>query len=1448
MMQTKSTRARALRPASLCRALVASCLLANAALAADAQWNFSTPDSFWDIGANWDTGLPPGAFDTAFFLGTNTGNVQWDSFTGDTTTLNLQVQQAAVNFRTSSGATRTHHINDDVFIAFGGELSLGLPGEPLNLTVADQLVLTAVGSLFVTSGSEATASVLFVNEDSTVTVFNTGSKLSVTGETSLGRFGNGSATLNFSNNSTDNVLGGAVRLSGNSSNSQASLNVQTGAQIRTGSIIAAPDTVAGQSGSILVDGSGSTIELLVDSGFTLGAASGSTATLTVSNNGIFSTCLLDGSCTSTTGAYIVNPTGTINLNSGGNMFVFNDLNIHGGTLNVDGGTFNLLQQKKLIATNNAAVGFTSSYSINDSTTFEINSGSDLSLTGTLGIGTSSTGTLTVDGSGSTVTLNGGSILSMGAGTGTLNVQNSGVFNTGTGTTTARANSTININGGTFNANGNVTLNGGTLNRDGAGSFNLTAGRALTAQSDGQIAFTGNYNIDEDTTFNIFDGADLSTTTWLDVGNGSNGTLVVDGFGTSVTMASEAWWGNGNATANVTVRNDATLNASSLQLGRSLNATANVNVEDGGSINATNNVSIAPNGGSATVTVTNADSSFTVGGAVAIVGGATSTAADVNVTDSGVFTASGLTTISPNGTLTVNTGGTYNANGGLANIGGVTVDGGTLATDTLGGFGLVEISDPAGDAALTVGTNNGTSIFDGLIQNASGGAGSLKKIGAGTLTLTNANAYSGGTTIDGGTLALGHSSAAGTGPITVLGSTIDYADGVDIANNINLQNDVTLSVATGAATQSGVISETGGSFGVTKTGAGGLTLDAANTYSGDTNINAGSIIVAHADALQNSTVNINVDNGLDITTNAVNANLGALAGSEDLGLGSQTLATGLNDASTAYSGVITGASDSILRHNGTGTLTLTGGTDATPSSFGALRSQSGAVVIDGARIDFSSGALRADAGDITVRNGAGVQMATGSTGVATNSTLTVTGSGTSLGGHRLDAAQPAASTGSVVVEDGASLNIATGLIIGFGGDGDLTVQTGANASANNVLLGINTGSTGDALVTNSTTQLSTNFLNLGGQSAGSLGGTGALTVEDGAVVQVANQTLFWTSASSITVDGATLETDKLNNHTGIVGTVSISDPAGGGAALTVGTNNGSSSFDGLIEDASGGAGGAGSLKKIGAGSFTLNGANTYTGPTTIDGGTLLANNSTGSATGTGGVTVNNGGTLSGTGSVAGTTTVNAGGTVAPGASAGTLGLDDLIFEAGSTLAVELAGGGGAAGTDYDQVSVTAGVSLGGALDIVLLDGFTPNYFDEFVVVSAAARSGEFDGINGALIDTDMTLAPVYDRGVIGVTLVAALPGDANLDGTVNGLDLLTWQANLFSGDEWEQGDFNLDGLVNGLDLLIWQSHLFDSVPSPGGNAPLALSSPGVPEPGVLAVLLPLSAALLRGRGR
>ena len=104
-------------------------------------------------------------------------------------------------------------------------------------------------------------------------------------------------------------------------------------------------------------------------------------------------------------------------------------------------------------------------------------------------------------------------------------------------------------------------------------------------------------------------------------------------------------------------------------------------------------------------------------------------------------------------------------------------------------------------------------------------------------------------------------------------------------------------------------------------------------------------------------------------------------------------------------------------------------------------------------------------------------------------------------------------------------------------------------------------------------------------------------------------------------------------------VTIGSLAGDGAVLlaghtlSVGNNNLSTTFSGVIQD-------AGSVIKLGTGTLTFAGASTYTGVTTVSTGILRVTNQSGSATGTGAVKVN-AGTLGGSGIIAGKVTIGDG---------------------------------------------------------------------------------------------------------------------------------------------------------------------------------------------------------------
>ena len=120
---------------------------------------------------------------------------------------------------------------------------------------------------------------------------------------------------------------------------------------------------------------------------------------------------------------------------------------------------------------------------------------------------------------------------------------------------------------------------------------------------------------------------------------------------------------------------------------------------------------------------------------------------------------------------------------------------------------------------------------------------------------------------------------------------------------------------------------------------------------------------------------------------------------------------------------------------------------------------------------------------------------------------------------------------------------------------------------------------------------------------------------------------------------------------------------GAKTLTVGNLGSDDTFDGvLIDDGLGGG-----LIKIGSGTLTLNGDQSYTGATEVRGGHLEVN---GSITSSSHITVYDGASIGGAGTL-GSMTMAAGSTLAAGNSIGTLVIDgDLVVEEGARFVVEV----------------------------------------------------------------------------------------------------------------------------------------------------------------------------------
>ncbi|MGH8094212.1 MAG: autotransporter-associated beta strand repeat-containing protein, partial [Chthoniobacterales bacterium] len=198
-------------------------------------------------------------------------------------------------------------------------------------------------------------------------------------------------------------------------------------------------------------------------------------------------------------------------------------------------------------------------------------------------------------------------------------------------------------------------------------------------------------------------------------------------------------------------------------------------------------------------------------------------------------------------------------------------------------------------------------------------------------------------------------------------------------------------------------------------------------------------------------------------------------------------------------------------------------------------------------------------------------------------------------------------------------------------------------------------------------------------------------------------------------------------------------------LSVGSNNLSATFSGVIQD-------AGSLTKIGSGTLTLSGTNLYTGGTTISAGALVVSNKSGSGTGTGAISVN-AGTLGGSGIISGAVTVSANGVLAPAhgtTTQATLTIQSsLTFSASSTYTYTFNAKGKKAKTDKviaNGVTIASGASfnLSGTTKGTLTRGLTLTVISN---TSASPISGTFSNLaDGAIVTVNgNNLQASYEGG-------------------------------------------------------------------------------------------------------
>lgn len=726
-----------------------------------------------------------------------------------------------------------------------------------------------------------------------------------------------------------------------------------------------------------------------------------------------------------------------------------------------------------------------------------------------------------------------------------------------------------------------------------------------------------------------------------------------------------------------------------------------------------------------------------GGTLDIASASNTLTLDQSISGDGALTKLG------DGTLVLNSSNGYNG-GTLLYDGGLVVG----ANDALGSGTFSVLGDTTLDSNASVRLANliqlnetltlgGTSDLNlaGVIQ----GDGELIKQGAGTLILGGNNSFTGGTALNAGTLVLGSSSALGSGELSAAaGTSIDNNAVLTVANAIDITGAVTF-LGSNDLTLNGVISDGGSTGTLIKDGPATLTLNGANTYSGGTLLNAGTLIVGNDSALgsgalttgagttlgSNTAVNLLNDIGLGgLLTLAGNAELvlsGDISGSGPLVKdGNSSLTLGGNNSfsgdTTLNAGTLVVGSDSALGIAGnvlhvTGDASLQSDPSVTLANaidLGALLSLSGnpSLTLDGA-ITGSGGLLLGGPGSVTL-NGAnaysgGTQLNGGTLIVGNDDALGAASGNLTVGG--------AATLDSNVAGIDLAQDVLLGAALSIGGSEDLTLSGDLSGTGSLIKNGL-----ADLILTGSNSYIGGTQLNAGGLIGNSDSlqgdiGSGANTqveFQQGSGVTGTYSGVLSGGAELINSGDGTLILAGANTYSG--GTDIQGGTLVGSSTSLQGNiaNSGTLIFQQLMDGTyAGQLSGNGTLVKDGAGSLTLSGNSSgFGGITNIDSGLLLVEGALGNASSQ--INVGANGSLGGGGQIGGNVTLADNAHLVAGTNMTPLRLNSLQLSSGSILDFQF----GLPNAAMTMVEVAGDLTLDGTLNIADAGGMGTGIYQMF----------------------------------------------------------------------------------------------------------------------------------------